>query len=242
MPTIELGSRKIEYTTLKGTSARYTYFRFRSDMTLEVILPRGGNVDLEGALRGRRSWILKQYELMSRDERVLDRERVMFEGEYLRIVFVEDTEKEDLQLDRANRQVIIRSSDRARVRELVRRLFLRETSKDVIDTLARVSHQFPKYSRADVREMRNWGYCTRSGRLSFSWQLIALPAASRVRDPARTDAPMRVQPLASVQAKTCRGLPRFPGKGKRVGQDRSDEELSQSKPLKALLRKGRRNR
>ncbi|HYB45103.1 MAG TPA: M48 family metallopeptidase, partial [Nitrososphaerales archaeon] len=34
--------------------------------------------------------------------------------------------------------------------------------------------------RADVREIRNWGYCTRDGRLSFSWQLIALPA--RLRD------------------------------------------------------------
>ena len=35
------------------------------------------------------------------------------------------------------------------------------------------------YKRADVREIKNWGYCTRSGRLSFSWQLIALPERLR---------------------------------------------------------------
>jgi predicted metal-dependent hydrolase len=179
VPTIELGSRKIEYVMLKGTSTRYTYFRFRSDMTLEIILPRGRSVDLESALRRRQEWILKQYDQMSRDMRVLDREKVMFDGEYLKIVFLEDSEKEELQLDRVNHEVIVRSSDRSRVRELVRRWFLKETSKDVIGTLSRVSHQFPKYSRADVREMRNWGYCTKSGRLSFNWQLIALPQRLR---------------------------------------------------------------
>ena len=31
----------------------------------------------------------------------------------------------------------------------------------------------------DVREIGKWGYCTREGRLSFSWQLIALPERLR---------------------------------------------------------------
>jgi predicted metal-dependent hydrolase len=30
-----------------------------------------------------------------------------------------------------------------------------------------------------VREIRNWGYCTRSGRISINWQLIALPERLR---------------------------------------------------------------
>ena len=33
--------------------------------------------------------------------------------------------------------------------------------------------------RVDVREIGKWGYCTRGGRLSFSWQLIALPERLR---------------------------------------------------------------
>lgn len=148
-------------------------------MTLEVILPRRGRIDLESALKRRQDWILKQYDQMSRDTRILDGENVMFDGERLKIVFFEDSEKEDLRLDRVSNQVIVHSSDRLRVRELVRRWFLKETSKDIISTLSRVSGQFPKYSRADVREMRNWGYCTRNGRLSFSWQLIALPLRLR---------------------------------------------------------------
>jgi len=148
-------------------------------MTLEVILPRGASVDLEYVMRRRQSWILDQYERMSRDTRVLDRERVMFDGAHLKVVFLEDSEKEDIQPDWVRREVIVRATDRSRVRELVRRWFLRETSKDVMSALSRLSDGFPKYSRADVREMRNWGYCTRSGRLSFNWQLIALPQRLR---------------------------------------------------------------
>lgn len=148
-------------------------------MTLEVTLPPGSVVDPESVIRRRRDWILRQFELMSRDMRILDREKVMFDGEYLKIVFIQDSNREEMHPDRTRYEVIVRSSDRARVRELVRRWFLKETSRYVIAALSRVSHQFPKYTRADVREIRNWGYCTRNGRLSFSWQLIALPERLR---------------------------------------------------------------
>ena len=72
------------------------------------------------------------------------------------------------------------SSDRSRVTELVRRWFLRETSRYVVKKLSELAPTLPAgYKRADVREIKNWGYCTRNGRLSFSWQLIALPERLR---------------------------------------------------------------
>jgi predicted metal-dependent hydrolase len=165
---------------LRGTSRRYTYFRFRSDMKLEIVLPRGRTVDLQSAIKSREGWILKHFERLAANPRILDDRAVMYEGNLLSIVFERTEEKEEFLPDPERKEVVVRASDRSRILELVRRWFVRETSRYVVRKLAELSAGLPiKYRRADVREMKNWGYCTRGGRLSFSWQLIALPEALR---------------------------------------------------------------
>ena len=163
----------------QGKSRRYTYLRFRSDDTLEVIVPKGRRVDAEAEIRGRRTWVIKQLQAMSQSKRILDDERVMFDGDYLKIIFELDLEKEQVLPDLFKGVVVIRATEPSRIREMVRRWFLRETSRYVVKKLSEVSARFPRYQSADVREIRNWGYCTRMGRLSFSWQLIALPERLR---------------------------------------------------------------
>jgi predicted metal-dependent hydrolase len=176
-----LGEHRIEYSVVKGRSRRYTYFRFGPDMTLEIVVPRGGVKDLDSVIRDRRTWILKQYQKMLRNRRVLDEEALMFDGNHLKIVFERVLEKEELQPEPERGEVIIRTNERSRTRELVRRWFLKETSKYVVRRVGELSRELGlRYRVADVREIRNWGYCTKSGRLSFSWQLIALP--ERLRD------------------------------------------------------------
>jgi len=178
---LEIGGKRIEYLVLRGASRRYTYFRFRPDLTLEVVLPRGRQEDASSAINQRREWILKKYEEMQKTKRILDDDRVMFDGRLLEIVFEEALDKEEILPHLEDGRVMVRASERSRVRELVRRWFLRETSRYVMKKLADLAPTLPAaYKRADVREIRNWGYCTRTGRLSFSWQLIALP--ERLRD------------------------------------------------------------
>jgi hypothetical protein len=76
--------------------------------------------------------------------------------------------------------VVVHTSDKKRIRELVRRWFLKESSAYVVKKVAELAARVgAKPSRVDVREIRKWGYCTREGRLSFSWQLIALPETLR---------------------------------------------------------------
>ncbi len=180
LPALEIGGKRIEYLVLRGTSRRYTYFRFRPDLTLEVVLPRGGRGDAGSAIAQRRQWILEKYEAMQKSKRILDDERVMFDGRLLDILFEEAGDKEELVPDPRRGTVVARASDRSRVAELVRRWFLRESSRYVAAKLSELSPILPAgYRRADVREIRNWGYCTRTGRLSFSWQLIALPERLR---------------------------------------------------------------
>jgi predicted metal-dependent hydrolase len=180
VPVIQIGTHRIEYSVTTGTSRRYTYFRFRADRTLEIVLPQGRRVDLASAIRNRQTWIVKHYEQMSRSRRILDEDHVMFDGEHLELIFERSTEVEELLHDPIGKLVTVRSSERSRIRELVRRWFLKETSRYVVAKLEGLSRDLDvKYSRADVRQMKNWGYCTRDGRLSFNWQLIALPERLR---------------------------------------------------------------
>ena len=104
----------------------------------------------------------------------------MFDGTFLEIVYEQGLEKEEILPDLEGGAVVVHASDRSRVRELVRRWFLKETSRYVMKKLSDLAATLPAaYKMADVREIKNWGYCTRSGRLSFSWQLIALPEPLR---------------------------------------------------------------
>jgi predicted metal-dependent hydrolase len=179
-PYIDIGRHRVEYSVVRGASKRYTYFRFKPDMKLEIVLPRGRNIDVESAVKSRESWILKRLEELGANSRIIGEDSVMYDGDRLAVIFLKSDEAEDIAPDTFNKTVTIRASDKSRMLELIRRWFVRETSRYVVKKLQSVSeNEKIKYTRADVRQMRNWGYCTRNGRLSFSWQLIALPERLR---------------------------------------------------------------
>jgi len=104
---------------------------------------------------------------------VIGKEHVMFEGNPLmirrstgRATFVPDIPKGEISVGGAGR---------SEVRELVRRWFLEASSKYVVPKVAECAPLVGmKPSRVDVREISKWGYCTRQGRLTFSWQLASL--------------------------------------------------------------------
>jgi predicted metal-dependent hydrolase len=176
LPFIEVRGHRIEYMVSRGRSARYTYLRFGSDMKLEVVVPKGRSVDVQAAIKNREGWIIKHFQRLSANHKIFEADTVMYEGSPFSIVFEKTLEKEELLLDTGERRVVVRASDRSRIPELMRRWFVRETSRYVVRKLAESTRGLSvKYRRADVRQMKNWGYCTRDGRLSFSWQLIALP-------------------------------------------------------------------
>lgn len=179
MPSLDLGNRRVEYSIIKGTSRRYTYFRFRPDLTLEVVLPSGRSVDVERAIKGKSLWLRREYERLSKTKNVLSKERVMYDGKILNVVFSAGPVGQPLP-DMAKGEVIVDARDSKQLRELVRRWFLRESSAYAVKKVAELAPSLGvKPNRVDVREIGKWGYCTRDGRLSFSWQLIALPERLR---------------------------------------------------------------
>ena len=165
---------------VRGSSRHYTYFRFRQDRTLEVVVPEGRRVDPESMLRSRAGWITRQIDQMSSTQRILEEGAVMYGGQYLKIVYA-DGVGDDLAPNPAAGEVVVRTDDKRRTRELIRRWFLQATSAYVVRKVAECAPLAGvRPSRVDVREIGKWGYCTRGGRLSFSWQLIAL--SERLRE------------------------------------------------------------
>jgi hypothetical protein len=147
-------------------------------LTLEVVLPRDRAVDVEKAISGRRAWLRRQYERLLKTRHVLTRDSVMFGGEPLRIVY--EGPGDALVPDLARRQLFVHTSDSRHLKELIRRWFLKESSSYAVRKVAELAPIVgARPSRVDVREIGKWGYCTREGRLSFSWQLIALPERLR---------------------------------------------------------------
>lgn len=179
MPFFDLGSTRIEYTLVNGRSRRYTYFRFRDDLTLEVILPRGKKVDVSRVVGERSAWLRREYDRLSRSVNVLEGDQVMFDGKMLTVVFSKSQDDSILPEPSKGRITLFASSSE-RIRELVRRWFLAESSTYAVKTVAELSPKLGvRATRVDVREIGKWGYCTREGRLSFSWQLAALPERLR---------------------------------------------------------------
>ena len=136
-------------------------------------------MDVEKALRDRSSWLEREYEKMSRSRSVLNGDTVMFDGKLLRVLFTGGP-IDSLIPDVLSGTVEVHTAERKRLRELVRRWFLRESSAYAVRKVAELAPRVGvRPARVDVREMGKWGYCTREGRLSFSWQLAALPERLR---------------------------------------------------------------
>jgi predicted metal-dependent hydrolase len=116
---------------------------------------------------------------LAKQRRVLDHDRVLFGGDSFELVFIPSF-SEDLALDKTSGEVVIRGPDRRTVKELIRRWFLKESSAYVVRKVKEFAPLLGVIpARVDVREITKWGYCTREGRLSFSWQLAALPERLR---------------------------------------------------------------
>lgn len=179
MPTLDLEGRTIQYSIVKGASRRYTYFRFRPDLTLEVVIPRGRPIDVDTMLRDRLPWVRREYERAAGTRRILTDDSIMLGGAQFKLVFRQSASEEMVFYPERN-EVEIRADRRGVARELVRRFFLKETSAYVVKKTAELAPALGvRPTRVDAREIAKWGYCTRSGRLSFSWQLFALPERLR---------------------------------------------------------------
>lgn len=182
MPILELQGRQITYTVVKGKSRRYVYFKFRPDRTLEIHLPQG-KVDLDAVLRKKRDWILRKYEDLSMNKKVYDPDAgtIQFKGRSLKIVSDGNPNTKTRKSKIGENEIVLQSCDQVKTMSEIRQLFSKETLRYLKRILPLAAERLStEFNTFDVRQIKKWGYCNRQGRLSFSWQLIALP--KRLRD------------------------------------------------------------
>ncbi len=197
MPSLYLGSRRIDYAVVRGNSRRYTYFRFRPDLTIEVILPRGRVVDVEKALRDRSVWLQHEYEKLSKIKDVLGNDTVMYDGKLLKVVFSQSP-GDSLVPDLVKEEVQGACPKMVPQGEFC--LCCKEGGRDGSET----------------RRKTKQGRRTRDGQVGLlhkKWQAVVQLAADcpsgetqRIRGSSRADSSAGVQPFVRFQTKARRLL------------------------------------
>ena len=174
MGSIQIDGRQINYHVRAGKSVKYTYLKFTSDLELDVVLPHESDIDVEALLKKKRAWIARKYAELSNRKCVFDGKSVMYKGRYydLHVVPSENSTNVEVQKDK----IVISSKDLDDPLSSLKEWMTAATTELLTRELPRDAHRF-KITLGDivVRNIKRWGYCSKTGALVFTWQLVALP-------------------------------------------------------------------
>jgi len=174
MRSIQIDGCQINYHVRTGKSIKYTYLKFTSDLELDVVLPRESDIDVEALLKKKRAWIARKYAELSNRKCVFDGKSVMYKGRYydLHVVPSENSTNVEVQKDK----IVISSKDLDDPLSSLKEWMTAATTELLTRELPRDAHRF-KITLGDivVRNIKRWGYCSKTGALVFTWQLVALP-------------------------------------------------------------------
>jgi hypothetical protein len=171
-----LDGQDIKYRLRQGNSRKYATIKFLSREEMEIILPRNIEVDPQELLRKKASLIERKYrELLSR-QMILDGDTLLYKGKLFQIEVLRNDgiQKKRVSTRDGKIQVSIVEGENPAT---VLRNWLAEKTRQYAKRIIRRNSKNPATQAIEVniRDIRRWGYCTKSGRLVFNWQLIALP-------------------------------------------------------------------
>jgi predicted metal-dependent hydrolase len=173
MPKLPFEGGELEYTVRRGTSARYVYFRFKKDNCLEIVLPKYSNQNPERLINEKRGWIEKKYRELVKRKSVFLGSQVLFQGRYY-LLEVKTSVKAAVEL---NGQKIVVFTPADGDSNAILNAWLKRQAEDYLVVIAPMfaTRLEVKVEEIRVRNIGLWGYCTRRGVLTFSWQIITLP-------------------------------------------------------------------
>jgi|TARA_B100000315_G_C14542175_1_gene571486 predicted metal-dependent hydrolase len=173
VPKLIIGDKEIDYTIRKGSSSRYTYLRFRKDLSLLITLPKRSSVDSQTIIKDKRKWIEAKYQKLSKRMPIIDGDQILFSGEYHRLE-VKYSDKAVVKISR--KKIILFITSDIDSKTLLRDWMTEETWKIVGKIIPLFAHKLGvKVSNIRVKGTSRWGYCKRKGELTFNWQLAGLP-------------------------------------------------------------------
>jgi predicted metal-dependent hydrolase len=174
MGSIQIDGRQINYHVRIGKSVKYTYLKFTPDLELDVVLPRESNIDVEALLKKKRAWIAHKYAELSNRKCVFDGTSVMYKGRYYDLLLKQPENSTSVELQKD--KIVISTKDVGNPLSLLKEWMTAATTELLTRELPRYAHRF-KITLGDVvvRNIKRWGYCSKTGALVFTWELIALP-------------------------------------------------------------------
>jgi predicted metal-dependent hydrolase len=172
--SIQIDGRQINYHIRAGKSVKYTYLKFTPDLELDVVLPHESDIDVEALLKKKRAWIARKYAELSNRKCVFDGVSVMYKGRYyhLRVVPPENSLNVEVRKDK----IVISARDLGDPLSSLKEWMTAATTELLTRDLPRHANRFKiTLGAVVVRNIKRWGYCSKTGALVFTWQLIALP-------------------------------------------------------------------
>jgi predicted metal-dependent hydrolase len=174
MGTVKIGTQEIIYRVKPGKSTKYAHLRFTPDLELDVVLPRETDLDVEALLAKKRAWIARKYAELSNREPIFDGTSIMYEGRYYDLRMAPPTNEESVE--REKDKIIIFAKGKEDSFSLLKEWMTKATSVLLERELPRFAQHFNiNLGDVIVRDTKQWGYCSKTGALVFTWQLIALP-------------------------------------------------------------------
>jgi len=176
MDKLRVGDKEISYEIRKGTSPDRAYLRLRSDFVLEVVVPRGSEIDAQTLLRKKRAWIERKYDEISHVKKTFDVDKILFNGEYRRLRIIPNEALGAAKVEVQSGEIVVEAAKGVNPMAALRSWVTEKTRRYVTKTARSYAHRFGiPLRRVYVWDMAQWGRCRRTGDLIFNWQIIALP-------------------------------------------------------------------
>ncbi len=173
LPKLIIGDKEINYAVRLGKGSKYVYLRFTKNLDLVVTLPKNSNIDPEKIVREKHDWIEKKYQELSKRKPVFDGKRILYKGRCYELEIVR-SDRASVKLDKD--KITFFTKNKMGRKDLLRDWMTRKTKKYLQIEIPAYAEKFGVMSNGfEVKDMKKWGYCSRNGKLTFNWQIIALP-------------------------------------------------------------------
>lgn len=173
MGRLVIGGEAIRYIVKRTSDAKSVHLRMKPNLELEILMPKSSQVSPKAILRKKRNWIEKKHGEMTSSVKLFDGTRVLYKGAPHRLVAARST---GTRVRVQNRKIVVPVNVGRDLKEALKQWMKSETEKIVRRGLASYSKKYGlSVNGFSVQETRKWAYCTKTGNLAFSWQLVGLP-------------------------------------------------------------------
>jgi predicted metal-dependent hydrolase len=142
-------------------------------LSLLITLPRRSRIAPQAIIKDKCKWIEAKYNQLSKRIPIIDDDQLLFNGEYYNL---EEKHSDKAFVKVSNKKIILSTTSNIDSKTLLRDWMTEETWIIVDKIVLLFSPKLGvKASNIRVKRTSRWGYCNRSGELTFNWQLAGLP-------------------------------------------------------------------